>query len=85
MDVNFIACLMFFRNHPKRHDYVHLYVDVVYQTTQIFDIDATFPLGLINAIKKKKCFEMELWTKDQVNQLVASIERYVKPTKTGKS
>lgn len=30
----------------------------------MFDIDATFTLGLINAIKKDKSFEIELSTKD---------------------
>lgn len=62
-----------------------LYVNVVYQATQIFDIGAAFALGLINIIKKDKSFETELWTKNQVNLLIVHIKYYMKATKVGRS
>ncbi len=64
---------------------MHLYVNIVRQTIQVFDIGVAFVSGLINAIKKDKSFEKELWTKNQVNLLIAPIERYVKVTIVGRS
>lgn len=61
-----------------------LYVNVVYQITQIFDISVVFTLELFNAIKKDKSFEIELSTKNQLNLLVAPIERYVKAVRVKK-
>lgn len=72
-------------NYPKRQDRMHSYDNVVRQATQIFNINVVFALVLINAIMKDKSFEMELWTKNQVNQLVAPIKRHVKATRVGRS
>lgn len=54
------------------------------QATQIFDIGMAFTSGLINAIKKNKSFEIESWTKDQLNLFVTPIKHHVKPVKLGK-
>lgn len=62
-----------------------LYFDIVRQVNKMFDIGAVFALGLINAIKKDKSFEIELWTKNQVNLLVALIKCHVKAARIGKS
>lgn len=64
---------------------MHLYVNVVRQASQIFDMGATSASGLINAIKKDKSFEMKLWIKYQVNQFVAAIERHVKDARVERS
>lgn len=72
-------------NYPEGQDHVILYINVVRQTTQIFDMDAVFTLGLINAIKKDKSFEIELWIKHQVDLFVAFIKCYVKAARVGKS
>lgn len=66
-------------------DCVHLYIDVVHQATQIFDMGATFASELISAIKKDNSFEMESWIKHQVDQLVASIKCHIKAARVGKS
>ena len=79
MDDNSITCL------PEGQDHVILYITVVRQTTQIFDLDSAFTLGLINAIKKDKSFKLELWIKHQVDLLVAFIKCYVKAARVGKS
>ncbi len=42
----------------------------MHQISQIIDIDMAFMSRLINAIKKDKSFEIELWTKHQVDQLL---------------
>lgn len=64
---------------------MHLYINVACQANQIFDMGVTLTLGLINAIKKDKSFEMELWIKDQVNLLVAPIKYHIKAARVGKS
>lgn len=64
---------------------MNLYVDIVCQVTQIFDMGMTFALGLVNAMKKNKSFEIELWTKDQINLLMAPIERYIRAARMGKT
>lgn len=46
-------------NYFKGQNHVNLYIDVVCQITQIFDMGTAFALGLVNAIKKNKSFEME--------------------------
>lgn len=43
--------LAYICNYPKKQDYVNLYVNVVCQTIQIFDMSELFTLGLIKAIK----------------------------------
>lgn len=55
------------------------------QTTRIFDMGATFTLGLINIIKKVKSLEMKSWIKHQVDQLIAPIKRHIKVTRVGRS
>lgn len=52
--------LTYICDYLKNEDYMLLYVYVIYQITQIFDMGATFILRLINVIKKNKSFEMEL-------------------------
>lgn len=46
-------------NYPKKQDCVHLYIDVICQISQIFDMDTAFASGFINAIKKDKSYEIE--------------------------
>lgn len=48
-------------------------------------MSAVFALRLINAIKKNKSFEIELWTQDQVNLLMAPIKYQVKAVKVEKA
>lgn len=72
-------------DYPEGEDRVAVYIDVVRQASNIFDLGASFALGLMNAIKKDKSFAMALWTKKHVKQLLVPLNRNVKAARIGKT
>lgn len=60
-----------------------VYIDVIRQGSNIFDLGAAFAFGLINAIKKDKGFVMSSWTKEHVKQLLVPLDHHVKAARIG--
>ena len=62
----------------EKEDCMAIYIDVVRQVSNIFDLGTAFLLGLIYTIKKDKSLAMGLWIKENVKQLLIFLDRHVK-------
>lgn len=71
-------------DYPKRENCVAIYIDVVRQVLNIFNLGMAFALGLMYAIKKNKSFTVELWTKENVKQLLLPLDCYMKAARLRK-
>ena len=64
---------------------VRLYIDIVKQASNIFDLDSAFTVSLINAVKKNKSWVIEKWSKNEVKELLAPFSCYIKADQIGKT
>lgn len=72
-------------DYSERENRVAVYINIVRQPSNIFDLGAAFALGLMHAIKKNKSFAIGLWTKKNVKQLLPPFNRHVKAARLGKT
>lgn len=72
-------------DYPEGKDCVTVYINVVKQASNIFNVGTVFVLGLMHAIKKNKSFAMGLQTKENVKQLLLPFDRHVKVARLGKT
>lgn len=64
-------------DYPEGEECVALYIDVVKQAKNFFDIGLVFAEGLIKAIKKEKSWTFAEWSINEVEQLRAPLSCYV--------
>lgn len=57
-------------DHPERQACIILYIDIVKQTSKIFDIKSVFAKNLIKAIKKNKSLAHVEWSMNKVEKLL---------------
>ena len=77
--------MAFIFDYSEGKGHVAIYINLVRQVSNIFDLGAAFALGLIHAIEKGKSFAMRLWTKENVKQLLLPLNRHVKAARLGKT
>lgn len=64
-------------DYPEGEQRVDVMVDVVEQTTAIFEFGSAFTAGLVKAIRKDKSWAIVKWSKNDVNELVAPLTRHI--------
>lgn len=77
--------LAYISDYSERKDCVAVYINIVRQPSNIFDLGAAFALGLMHAIKKNKSFAIELWIKKNVKQLLLPFDYHVKAARLGRT
>lgn len=58
-----------------------VYIDIVKQTSNTFNLGVTFAMDLIYVIKKDKSFAIELWIKKNVKYFLLPFDRHIKAAK----
>lgn len=64
---------------------MRLYLDIIIQASNIFDLGLRFAAGLIKAVKKDKSLAIEKWPKHEFEKLMALFSRYVKADRIRKT
>lgn len=65
------------RNYPWREVFFALYINVVKETSIIFDLGLAFAKDLIKAIKKDKSWANVEWSINKVKQLLVFLSRHI--------
>lgn len=77
--------LKYICDYLKSEERVYLYLDIVKQASNIFDLGLAFVAGLIKAVKKDKSLAIEKWLKHEFEKLIALFSRYVKADRIRKT
>lgn len=77
--------LIYISDYLEEENYVAVYIDVVRQASNIFDLGVVFVLSLIYAIKKNKSFAVELSTKENVKQLLLPLDCHMNAIRFGRT
>lgn len=70
------------RNYPWREVFIALYINVVKQTSIIFDLESAFAKSLIKAIKKNKSWANVEWSINKVKQLLVFLSCHIQAART---
>lgn len=62
-----------------------IYINIVKQISNIFDLSALYTLSLINVIKKNKGFAIMLYIKKDMKQLLGPLNYHIKAVKIRKT
>lgn len=72
-------------DYPEGKERICLYMDIMKQALNIFDLGLVFAAGLIKVLKKDKSWTIEKWSKYKIKKLLALLFRHVKADRIGKT
>lgn len=70
-------------DYPESKKHVQLYLNVVKQASNIFDLSSAFVVGVIKAIKNDKSWVIKKWSKHKVEKLLAPFSYHIKADQIG--
>lgn len=73
------------RDYPESKKRIQLYLNVVKQASNIYDLSSAFAVGLIKAIKKDKSWAIKKWSKHEFEKLLAPLSCHIKADQIGRT
>lgn len=70
---------------PEGEARVPLYLEIVQQASNLFQLSSAFSQGLVTAIKQDKSWEIVKWTKEDVRKLLAPLSRHISADRLGRN